>query len=183
MNEFEREFARLVMLEATRAVALHGQFRSAHEAYGVLAEEFREFEIEVFKKRAARNPEDVIHELIQIAAVCQKAAQSLATLDVLRKVESRMPALTRLTPFPYCLPFNVRHIALRLRDEPLAVQAAARRVVDELIDRFPSFAECPEAYGAKPRRRKVSEAPPLWLHPQSPSQPPERPPPSPRRAA
>ena len=67
-----------VRSEAKRALVDHGEFRSAHEAYGVLAEEVDEFWAEVKKKRADRSPAAMRAELIQVAAVAIKAAACLA---------------------------------------------------------------------------------------------------------
>ena len=67
-----------VETEAVAAVINHGPFRSAHEAYGVLAEEVDEFWDEVKRKRAERSKERMRAELIQVAAVAIKAAACLA---------------------------------------------------------------------------------------------------------
>lgn len=61
--------------EADRAVKKHGQYNSLHEAYGVLVEEVAEFFEEVRKKRSKRNRDNIRQELVQIAAVCLKAAE------------------------------------------------------------------------------------------------------------
>ena len=66
-----------VLVEALKAVAKHGEFRSAHEAYGVLVEEVAEFFDEVRKKRADRDVMAMRGELIQVAAVAVKAAACL----------------------------------------------------------------------------------------------------------
>jgi hypothetical protein len=63
--------------EAERAIERHGDFHSAHEAYGVLAEEVHEFWMEVLQKRHLRSPARMQAELIQIAAVAMKAATTL----------------------------------------------------------------------------------------------------------
>ena len=60
--------------EVIEIIEEHGDFHSAHEGYGVLMEEVREFEAEVFKKRAARDPQAMYEELVQIAAVAAKLA-------------------------------------------------------------------------------------------------------------
>jgi NTP pyrophosphatase (non-canonical NTP hydrolase) len=66
-----------VVDEIERAIEQHGGYNSAHEAYGVLAEEVDEFWEEVRKKRKDRSKEDMRKELIQIAAVAVKAAHCL----------------------------------------------------------------------------------------------------------
>ncbi|GEM_PF-4820415 len=69
------QFLKATHAEAQRAVALHGEFASLHEALGVMDEEFHEFKLEVYKKAEARDPQRVYDELVQIAAMCAKAAQ------------------------------------------------------------------------------------------------------------
>lgn len=60
--------------EAARAVSLHGEFSSLHEAYAVLLEEVDELWDEVRKKKENRLNIQVYNELVQIAASCIKAA-------------------------------------------------------------------------------------------------------------
>lgn len=66
-------------LETARA-ANKDRFHSAHEAYAVLLEEVREFEAEVFKKPIMRSNSGMLHELIQIAAMAQRAAEDLGLI-------------------------------------------------------------------------------------------------------
>lgn len=61
------------------ASATHGKFSSAHEAYAVILEELDEFKIEVWKKRANRDLNNMRKELIQIAAM---AVRSIHDLDL-----------------------------------------------------------------------------------------------------
>lgn len=70
---------RSVAKEIEYARAHHSSVRNLHEAYGVIAEEFREFEIEVFKN-ASKHPNRnsrAREELIQIAAMCFRAIVDL----------------------------------------------------------------------------------------------------------
>lgn len=55
-------------------------FNSAHEAYGVLAEEFDEFWDEVKINQKRRDPYKMRAELIQIAAVATRAAAECTDL-------------------------------------------------------------------------------------------------------
>lgn len=71
------DFLHDVAVEAERAVSLHGDFRSLHEAYAVLLEEVDELWDEVRKKSAHRIDLDVYSELVQIAACCVKTAAML----------------------------------------------------------------------------------------------------------
>lgn len=75
----EPTWADLVLAELGRA-AQHPPYASAHEAYAVLLEEVEEFWQEVRKKRQHRDRGNMLKELVQIAAVAQKAAYSLDLL-------------------------------------------------------------------------------------------------------
>lgn len=68
-------------LEAAEARAKHNPYNSAHEAYGVLAEEFKEFEEHVFAKQDTRDLAAMRRELIQIAAVALRAAAEVCDED------------------------------------------------------------------------------------------------------
>jgi len=70
-------FADLVRGEMEYARARHRKLASSHEALGVILEEVGEFTDEVFKHRSRRNPETMLAELVQIAAMCQRAAEDL----------------------------------------------------------------------------------------------------------
>jgi hypothetical protein len=59
------------------ATRIHGNFNSAHEAYGVLLEEVDEFWDEVRKNSVYRNKANMLKELTQISAMAHKAALSL----------------------------------------------------------------------------------------------------------
>jgi hypothetical protein len=50
---------------------------SWHQAYGLIAEELDEFWDEVKKKDHKRDPKNALKELVQIAALCEHAAQQL----------------------------------------------------------------------------------------------------------
>jgi hypothetical protein len=76
MNKIE-EFLAIVLTEVQRARSLHAPLNSPHEAYAVILEELDEFKAEVWKKRAARDPRAMREELIQIAAMCARAAEDL----------------------------------------------------------------------------------------------------------
>jgi NTP pyrophosphatase (non-canonical NTP hydrolase) len=73
-----------VRTEAIDATDKHGGFNSAHEAYGVLAEEVDEFWEEVRKKRRDRNIDAMQKELIQVAAVAVKYAAMLEAQIIAR---------------------------------------------------------------------------------------------------
>lgn len=74
MISVTKKFLDDVRQEAATAVVEHGEFNSLHEAYGVLLEEVDELWEEVRKKRKDRDPARIRAELVQIAAVCVKAA-------------------------------------------------------------------------------------------------------------
>lgn len=68
-----KDILRDIEREIERASIEHAPYSSAHEAYGVLAEEFREFESEVFKKAAERSKDRMRAELVQVACVAVRA--------------------------------------------------------------------------------------------------------------
>jgi|DEB0MinimDraft_6_1074348.scaffolds.fasta_scaffold15640_4 hypothetical protein len=68
-------FAARVAVELARSRELHGDMHSPHEAYGIIREELDEFWDEVKEKQL--NGEAALKELVQIAAMCEKAAQDL----------------------------------------------------------------------------------------------------------
>lgn len=71
-------FEKLAREELDRAREKHpGLQNSLHESYGVIMEEVREFEIEVFKRASNRDPENTLSELVQIAAMCRRCAEDL----------------------------------------------------------------------------------------------------------
>ena len=72
------EFARLVNNELCVVRTHHTQnMVSLHEAYAVILEEVDELWDEARKKNRDRKDEDVLTELVQIAAMCQRAAEDL----------------------------------------------------------------------------------------------------------
>ena len=74
------QFLDLQQREFDRATNEHGQFASLHEAFCVLMEEVHEFWDHVRKKRQDRKKEEMLTELIQIAAMAQKTAVSFKLL-------------------------------------------------------------------------------------------------------
>lgn len=73
-----KTFAQLVAEEVARARATHAPMHSAHEAFAVILEEVEEFKEEVWKKQAQRDPYRLLSELVQIAAMAQRAAEDLS---------------------------------------------------------------------------------------------------------
>lgn len=63
--------------ELERARGAHAPLNSAHEAYAVILEELDEFKVEVWRKRAERDPARMRAELIQIAAMAIRAVEDL----------------------------------------------------------------------------------------------------------
>lgn len=74
-------FKKLVNEEKERARNAYGGFRSTHEIFGVLYEEVMEFFDEVRKKPDERKPEDMLSELVQIAAVAEIAAEDMELVE------------------------------------------------------------------------------------------------------
>jgi hypothetical protein len=74
-------FQSLVSEELLSARAVHkARLNSAHEALGVIREEYLEFEAEVFKREIQRSPKAMLYELTQIAAMCQRTAEDLGLM-------------------------------------------------------------------------------------------------------
>ena len=73
----ESPFIAAVERELARARAKHAPLNSAHEAYAVILEELDEFKAEVWKKRELRDHAAMRQELIQLAAMCARAAEDL----------------------------------------------------------------------------------------------------------
>ncbi len=55
--------------ECLAASQQYPEFHSAHEGYGVLTEEYRELETEIFKNHQHRDLTKMRHEAIQVAAM------------------------------------------------------------------------------------------------------------------
>jgi NTP pyrophosphatase (non-canonical NTP hydrolase) len=77
----ETPFAQAVRKELSRAREGHAPQNSAHESYAVILEEVDEFWEEVRKKKQDRSEERMLKELVQIAAMCQRAAEDLALIE------------------------------------------------------------------------------------------------------
>lgn len=65
-----------VIIESEKILLEDGPFHSLHEAHSVLEEEYLEFWDEVRKKRSKRVKKDILHELVQIAAICNVIAEN-----------------------------------------------------------------------------------------------------------
>jgi hypothetical protein len=70
-------FAEMVHQRLRRARSTFRSFNSAHEGYAVLLEELDEFKAEVWKKPIDRDKARMLHELVDLAAMCQRAAEDL----------------------------------------------------------------------------------------------------------
>lgn len=75
----------LAVKEARKADAKHDRYNSAHEAYGVLAEEVAEFFDEVRKKSHLRSGIAMRNELAQVAAVAIRAIAMLEDPEVVKR--------------------------------------------------------------------------------------------------
>ena len=71
--------------EAMRATELYGPFASAHEALGVILEEFEELKAEIFKKEKDRSRTAMMLEAMQIAAVAIRFVVDCATEEEEKK--------------------------------------------------------------------------------------------------
>ena len=74
-------FQKIVRSELISARTQHGNQNSAHEAYAVILEEVEEFWAQCKLKREARSKTMMLSELVQIAAMAQRAAEDLGLID------------------------------------------------------------------------------------------------------
>jgi hypothetical protein len=72
------DFTDLVELELAAARTKFFALHSGHEAFGVIYEELDEFWDEV--KRQDRDPDAMLKELVQTAAMCARAAEDLGLI-------------------------------------------------------------------------------------------------------
>ncbi len=76
-EEPKMTFAELQAKELAKARAKHkGSFHSAHEAYGVILEE-----VDEFWDLVKSDNKNMLNELLQIAAMAQRAAEDLGLMD------------------------------------------------------------------------------------------------------
>lgn len=71
------KFLKDVEAELERAESKHAPMNSLHEAYAVIYEEVDELWDEVRKRTSKRKPKNIRLELVQIAAMCARAAKNL----------------------------------------------------------------------------------------------------------
>lgn len=77
----KKSFAGIVQEELGLARRAYPPINSLHEAYAVILEEVKEFEVEVFRKPDKRHPAHILKELAQIAAMCQRAAEDCVLIN------------------------------------------------------------------------------------------------------
>jgi len=70
-------FCNLVRLEGIHAHETNPPIASLHEGYAILLEELDELWDEVRKKAEARDPKEVLKELVQIGAMAQRVAEDV----------------------------------------------------------------------------------------------------------
>lgn len=78
--ENKRTFPERVSFELAVARNHHGPIFGAHDAYGRILEELDEFWDEVRAKEHKRDRANMLKELIQVAAMAQRAAEDLNLL-------------------------------------------------------------------------------------------------------
>ena len=74
---FEQQFLHDVRAEEQRAAAVNTPMHGYHEAYAIILEELDEFWDIVRLKAAQRDAQEARMELIQVAAMCMRAAKDL----------------------------------------------------------------------------------------------------------
>lgn len=80
-----RRAALLALEEAARARMKWPRWVDCHHGYGVLTEEYRELETEVFKSQKTRDPQKMYDEAIQLAAMALTFAADLCNEEMVRK--------------------------------------------------------------------------------------------------
>ena len=70
----------MVAIELGEARSHHAGMNSAHEAWAVIVEELEEFKEQVFMRRERRDKGEMLKELIETAAMCQRAAEDLGLI-------------------------------------------------------------------------------------------------------
>jgi NTP pyrophosphatase (non-canonical NTP hydrolase) len=79
------KFNELMKVELKKARQQHGPILSVHEGYAVILEELDEVWEEVKKKTSERNLNNLLKELIQVAAMAQKMAEDVVMPKLNRK--------------------------------------------------------------------------------------------------
>ncbi len=74
-------FAKIVRAELIAARAKHAPQHSVHESYAVILEEVDEFWAECKLQSGQRDKIRMLRELVQIAAMAQRAAEDLGLID------------------------------------------------------------------------------------------------------
>lgn len=74
-------FQEMVKRELVKATANYGPIQSFHEAYGVIMEEVCGFWNEVQLWPRSHTPKNMLKELIQTSAMCERTARDLRLLD------------------------------------------------------------------------------------------------------
>lgn len=77
-------FAKFVEMELTRARESNPPISSVHAGYAIILEELDEFWEEVRKKPGVRREQDMMQELVQIAAMAQRVAEDLSLVETYR---------------------------------------------------------------------------------------------------
>jgi hypothetical protein len=71
------KFANDVAKEQAKARNKHPVIASLHEGYAIILEELDEFKAEVWKRMEKRDAHNMLKELIQVAAMCQRTAEDV----------------------------------------------------------------------------------------------------------
>jgi hypothetical protein len=71
-------FANLVDDELARSRMLHTSIASPHEGLAVILEQFEHLSTAIFRKDI--DPNSVLHELVQLAAMCRRTAEDCSLL-------------------------------------------------------------------------------------------------------
>ena len=71
------DFRALMTEKIKKSREKHEPIHSAHEGYAVILEELDEFKAWVWMRRSQRDKSEMLKELVDIAAACQRVAEDL----------------------------------------------------------------------------------------------------------
>lgn len=79
------DFKALMSEKINRSREKHEPIHSAHESYAVILEELDEYKAWVWKRRSQRDKTEMLKELVDVAAACQRAAEDLGLVEPEKK--------------------------------------------------------------------------------------------------
>lgn len=75
------DFRTLMTEKVKRSREKHEPIHSCHEGYAVILEELDEFKAWVWMRRSQRDKSEMLKELVDVAAACERVAEDLGLVD------------------------------------------------------------------------------------------------------